>query len=103
MRELSRSEGAGTTLVTSRLADRLPSKCLFVTNKAMSGMELKAWRKRLGLMQREAAAMLGVSAFTLSAWEIGRFRIKQPGLLALACRMVELQLTQSSGLLSKAD
>jgi DNA-binding transcriptional regulator YiaG len=69
----------------------------------MSGMELKAWRKRLGLMQREAAAMLGVSAFTLSAWEIGRFRIKQPGLLALACRMVELQLTQSSGLLSKAD
>ena len=68
----------------------------------MSGMELKAWRKRLGLTQREAAAMLGVSAFTLSAWEIGRFRIKQPGLLALACRMVEMQLTQSSEHLSQS-
>jgi transcriptional regulator with XRE-family HTH domain len=58
----------------------------------MNRTELKAWRNRLGLTQRQAAEMLGVSALTLSAWEIGRFRIRQPGLLALACRMVELQL-----------
>jgi len=68
----------------------------------MSGMELKAWRKRLGLTQREAAEMLEVSVLTLSAWEIGRFRIGQPGLLKLACRMVEMQLTQSSELLSQS-
>jgi hypothetical protein len=46
--------------------------------------------------------MLEVSALTLSAWEIGRFRIKQPGLLKLACRMVEMQLTQSSEHLSQS-
>jgi hypothetical protein len=37
----------------------------------------------------------------LSAWEIGRFRIRQPGLLELACRMVELQLIQRAELLSQ--
>jgi DNA-binding transcriptional regulator YiaG len=68
----------------------------------MSGMELKAWRKRLGLTQAEAAAMLEVSAFTLSAWEIGRVKIRQSGMLKLACRMVEMQLTQSSEHLSQS-
>jgi len=68
----------------------------------MTGANLKAWRLRLGLTQRQAAEMLGVSAVTLSAWEIGRFRIKQPGLLALACRMVELQLIQRAEPLSQS-
>jgi transcriptional regulator with XRE-family HTH domain len=63
----------------------------------MTGAGLKAWRNRLGLTQREAAEMLDVSALTLSAWEIGRFSIKHPGLLKLACGMVELQLIPKRG------
>jgi transcriptional regulator with XRE-family HTH domain len=54
-------------------------------------MELKAWRRRLGLTQRQASERLGVPALTLSGWETGRLTIKRPRMLALACWALELE------------
>ena len=59
----------------------------------MTGADLKAWRHRLGLTQRQAAEQLGVPPLTLSAWETGRVAVKRPAMLQLACRMLELERT----------
>jgi transcriptional regulator with XRE-family HTH domain len=69
---------------------------LFTVNNPilMTGATLKAWRHRLGLTQRQAAEMLGVSAITLSAWEIGRVTIKRPRMLLLALRALEAELAK---------
>lgn len=51
---------------------------------------LRAWRKRLGLTQAEAAEKLGVGARTYHGWEKGG---PCPGevMLRLACERIELR------------
>ena len=46
--------------------------------------ELKAWRRRKGLTQKEAAAHLGVEWRTYEGWEHGRFEPKHVGLIRRA-------------------
>lgn len=41
--------------------------------------ELRAWRKALGLVQKQAAGELGISKRTYEGWEYGR---TSPGALA---------------------
>ena len=45
---------------------------------------LLAWRRRLGLEQKEAAAVLGLSVRTLRSWEKGEGCL-YPRLVVLAC------------------
>jgi transcriptional regulator with XRE-family HTH domain len=45
---------------------------------------LRQRRHRLGLEQAELAELLGVSANTVSRWELGKLTIANPRLLALA-------------------
>jgi transcriptional regulator with XRE-family HTH domain len=64
-----------------------------VTNKnPMDGVSLKAWRRRLGLTQRQAGEKLGIPAIAISGWETGRLQIARPKMLELACRAVELDI-----------
>ncbi|MEM3453377.1 MAG: helix-turn-helix transcriptional regulator [Candidatus Hadarchaeum sp.] len=54
---------------------------------AMTGEELKAWRKRWGISQIELAKMLGTYQVTVCRWETGVRRI--PFLLPLALEALE--------------
>jgi DNA-binding transcriptional regulator YiaG len=60
----------------------------------MTGAELKAWRQRLGLTQKEAAVQLGIPVLTVSAWEVGRVPIKRPRMLQLALQALETDLAK---------
>jgi transcriptional regulator with XRE-family HTH domain len=60
----------------------------------MTGAKLKAWRRKVGVTQRQLAALLDVPALTISAWETGRIEIKRPVMLALACRALELEISR---------
>ena len=53
----------------------------------MTPADLRAWRHRLGLFQREAALRLDVSLRCWVAWERGETRI--PLAVKLACRWLE--------------
>jgi len=48
----------------------------------MTAKEIAAWRKKLGLVQREAAARLGISRRSYQGYEAGA---KIPKAIALAC------------------
>jgi hypothetical protein len=88
---------------SSEIASPLATGCLeflFVTNKNND------WCGFEGLAEaaRPHAATSRGDARSIrlqSAWEIGRFSIKHPGLLKLACGMVELQLIPSADRLSQ--
>jgi transcriptional regulator with XRE-family HTH domain len=56
----------------------------------MTADEFTAWRKHLGLSGRKAAAALGVSKNTITAYERGKWGI--PKTVALACSAVANQL-----------
>lgn len=56
--------------------------------QAMMAQELIAWRERLGLAtQKEAAALLGISKFTMCRMEKGTQRI--PAGVAILCYLME--------------
>ena len=63
-------------------------------NSPMTSAALKAWRRKVGLTQRQLAALLDVPALTISAWETGRIGIKRPMMLALACRTLEREVSR---------
>lgn len=50
----------------------------------MTADELKAWRMHAGLLQREAAAMLGVAEITYRTWESGRYPIRATAIKLIA-------------------
>jgi DNA-binding transcriptional regulator YiaG len=58
-----------------------------VNNKAMTGQELKEWRRRMGLSQEQLGRLLGVARFSVSRWEIGTRAI--PSFLPLALEALE--------------
>lgn len=58
----------------------------------MTPDQLRAWRKRLGLKQREAAEALGVHRNTYMHWEQGSPRI--PKTAELACAALALGITE---------
>jgi transcriptional regulator with XRE-family HTH domain len=58
-----------------------------VNNKAMTGQELKEWRRKRGLSQEELGRLLGVARFSVSRWEIGTRAI--PSFLPLALEALE--------------
>jgi DNA-binding XRE family transcriptional regulator len=53
----------------------------------MSAAEFKAWRERLGLSQRGAAARLGLSKRTIIRYEKGTHRVNRH--VALSCAIAE--------------
>lgn len=53
----------------------------------MTAADFIAWQRRLGLTGREAAALLGVSEFTVLRWRKGK--TAPPPFLALACLALE--------------
>ena len=53
---------------------------------SMTAADLKAWRERLGLTQRQAAEALRCSYRTLQGWEAGW---ATPGMLPIACQAIE--------------
>lgn len=53
----------------------------------MTAADLRAWRKRLGWTQREAAQALGLSHTHYCKLEAGTYSIKQS--IELACRLLE--------------
>lgn len=57
----------------------------------MTAQEFRDWRKRLGLTQAGAAAVLGLSVETVRAWEYGKRRVSMPRVLGLACLYLETQ------------
>jgi len=74
-----------------------------VNNKAMTGQELKEWRRKWGLSQDELGRLLGVARFSVSRWEIGTRAI--PSFLPLALEALEnrMQMEASHGDGKKAD
>jgi transcriptional regulator with XRE-family HTH domain len=60
----------------------------------MNGAELKAWRRKVRLTQRQLAEMLGIPALTISGWETNRVQIKRPLMLSLALRALEAELAK---------
>jgi DNA-binding transcriptional regulator YiaG len=58
-----------------------------VNNMAMTGRELKDWRRTWGLSQEELGRLLGVARFSVSRWEIGTRAI--PSFLQLALEALE--------------
>lgn len=58
-----------------------------VNNEAMTGQELKEWRRKWGLSQEELAKHLGVFRFSVSRWETGTRAI--PSFLSLALEALE--------------
>lgn len=55
--------------------------------KRMTKKQFKAWRKRMGLSQPQAAARLGVAVGTLRNWEYAKRNIPMP--VARLCEMIE--------------
>lgn len=53
-------------------------------------MDMRAWRRRLGLTQRQAAAMLGLSERCLRGYERGEQM--PPRAVVLACHWIEQSL-----------
>jgi DNA-binding XRE family transcriptional regulator len=58
-------------------------------NPVMTSDDLKRWRSELGLNQAEAAAALGLSHRTITAYEIGEWAI--PLAIVYACRWLDEQ------------
>jgi DNA-binding transcriptional regulator YiaG len=58
---------------------------------AMTADDMKAWRQTMGLSQRAAAAVLGVSSGAVEHWERGLYRIDRR--TALACAALHAGLT----------
>lgn len=61
----------------------------------MTPAQLRAWRARLSLSQREAAAALGLSMRGYQNYESGEHAIPKP--VALACAAVALGLSDYGG------
>ena len=55
----------------------------------MTPADFRNWRKRLGLTQAGAAALLDISVETVRAWEYGKRQISLPTVLQLACDHLE--------------
>lgn len=53
----------------------------------MTGLELKEWRRKLGLTQEDLARRLGVIRLTVARWETGTRAI--PSFLQLALEALE--------------
>lgn len=70
----------------------------------MDAEQFKAWRKELGLTQKEAAVQLGVATLTVQQYERG-FRhdnqqpVAIPEKIEQACRAVSLKLRKISGII----
>lgn len=68
----------------------------------MDANGLKKWRKAQGLTQKEAAALLGLSEFTLINYEAGHRRddgspVTVPRYIALACAAIAQGITEYEG------
>jgi len=63
------------------------------TIEAMTGRELKRWRKKHGLSQAALALKLGVIRETVARWEIGTRHI--PSFLGLALKHLETELEEA--------
>lgn len=50
---------------------------LYVTLRNMTGEEVRAIRKRLGLTQQELADKVGVARASVARWEIGAMGIRE--------------------------
>lgn len=61
----------------------------------MTPASLKAWRKRLGLSQQEAADTLGLSIRAVQNYESGLREIPKP--VALACAAIALGIREYEG------
>lgn len=61
----------------------------------MTPADFLAWRKRLGLTVRGAAAALGIHQETVSAYGTGKSPV--PLYIALACEALESRVLHSSG------
>lgn len=57
----------------------------------MTASDLLAWRKRLGLTQDEASAMLNTPLPTYRNWEQGKRRV--PGVVMVATRLIKEGVT----------
>jgi transcriptional regulator with XRE-family HTH domain len=56
----------------------------------MTGIELRAWRKRRRLSQEALAQLLGITRVTVARWELGIRSI--PPFLPLALKWLETEL-----------
>ena len=65
----------------------------------MKGSDLRAWRKRWNLKQRELAEALGVKNLAVSRWERGERSI--PALLPLALKALEHEMKAGCASLSR--
>lgn len=59
------------------------------TEPTLTGAELWAWRRRLGMTQRELAECLGTSQQTVHRWESEFVAIKHPRMMRLALITLE--------------
>lgn len=64
---------------------------------AVTGDELRQWRRSLGLTQRQQGALLGVSRDTVAAWETGRGACRGPAARLLRTVWWLLQHTEQAG------
>jgi transcriptional regulator with XRE-family HTH domain len=63
-------------------------------NPVVTGKELRDYREKLGLTQKELADKLGVAMNTVSRWELEERKI--PEFLSLALKTVERELPPKS-------
>jgi transcriptional regulator with XRE-family HTH domain len=60
----------------------------------MTGQELKAWRRKVGLTQEKLAGHLGVIKLTVARWETGTRSI--PSFLSLTLEALENRIKENS-------
>jgi len=82
-----KGQTAKLSLMRKNLIFPLDNTIPMVNNKAMTGQELKQWRRKWGLSQEELGRLLGVARFSVSRWEIGTRAI--PSFLPLALEALE--------------